>query len=213
MMNRERQHIPCPCTDFFGRANRKLTRPMSILKIARMGHPVLLQQAGAIDPASIAGDAGLQSLIDNMIETLADAGGVGLAAPQIYEGKRIILAMAPEGRSEGEGEPLHILINPELELTAAPDQLGWEGCLSIPDLRGAVPRSPSLRFHGFDRLGNAVSGEAEGFFARVLQHEVDHLDGVLYPMRMKDFRYFGFDEELNRLEAEARAAEENRNAE
>ena len=180
---------------------------MSILKIAQMGHPVLLQPAAAIDPAAIAGDPLLQQLIDDMIETLGDAGGVGLAAPQVYQGKRLILAMAPEGRSEGEGAPLHILINPELELTAEPDQLGWEGCLSIPGLRGAVPRSPSLRFHGFDRTGQSVTSEANGFFARVLQHEVDHLDGVLYPMRMKDFRYFGFDEELNRLEAEARAAE------
>ncbi len=180
---------------------------MSILKIARMGHPALLQPAAAIDLAGIASDPVLQQLIDDMIETLADAGGVGLAAPQVYQGKRLILAMAPEGRSEGGGAPLHILINPELELTAEADQLGWEGCLSIPDLRGAVPRSPSLRFHGFGRAGQPVTGEANGFFARVLQHEVDHLDGVLYPMRMKDFRYFGFDEELNRLEAQARAAE------
>jgi len=186
---------------------------MSILKIARMGHPILLQPAAAIDPASIAGDPVLQQLIDDMIETLADAGGVGLAAPQVYQGKRLILAIAPEGRADREGAPLHILINPELELTAEPDQVGWEGCLSIPDLRGAVPRSPSLRFHGFDRTGQPVTGAANGFFARVLQHEVDHLDGILYTMRMKDFRYFGFDEELKRLEAEARAAEGQRDDE
>lgn len=183
---------------------------MSILKIARMGHPVLLQPSAALDPSQIKDDPVLQQLIDNMIETLADAGGVGLAAPQIYQGQRIILAVAPEARSEGEGAPLHILINPELELLAPPEELGWEGCLSIPGLRGAVPRSPSLRFHGYDRAGQRVEGQADGFFARVLQHEVDHLDGVLYPMRMKDFRYFGFDEELNRLEAEARAAGEER---
>jgi peptide deformylase len=180
---------------------------MSILKIARMGHPVLLQPAAPLVAEDIAGDAGLQGFIDDMIETLADAGGVGLAAPQVYAGRRIILAMAPSDRDEdGDSAPLTILINPELELSNDEKQLGWEGCLSIPGLRGAVPRAPVLRYHGFGRDGLPIEGEAQGFFARVLQHEVDHLDGVLYPMRMKDFRYFGFDEELNRLEEEARAA-------
>jgi peptide deformylase len=177
---------------------------MSILKIARMGHPVLLQPAAPLVAEDIAGDAGLQRFIDDMIETLADAGGVGLAAPQVYAGHRIILAMAPSERDDSA--PLTILINPELELFADEQQLGWEGCLSIPGLRGAVPRAPVLRYQGLGRDGLPVEGEAQGFFARVLQHEVDHLDGVLYPMRMKDFRYFGFDEELNRLEEEARAA-------
>ena len=183
---------------------------MSILKIARMGHPVLLQPAQAVEAAAIAADRSLQTLIDDMIETLADAGGVGLAAPQVYAGRRVILAMAPAGRGDDDAPtPLTILVNPELELAPDEPRLGWEGCLSIQGLRGAVPRAPSLRYHGFDRSGQAVEGVAEGFFARVLQHEVDHLDGVLYPMRMADFRYFGFDEELNRLEAEARAAERN----
>ena len=109
---------------------------------------------------------------------------------------------------DAEAAPLTVLINPELELAPSDDpNLGWEGCLSIPGLRGAVPRAPSLRYRGFGRDGAPVEGTANGFFARVLQHEADHLDGVLYPMRMRDFRYFGFDEELNRLEAEARAAE------
>lgn len=179
---------------------------MSLLKIARMGHPLLLQKSMALDPAQIAEDAGVQQFIDDMIETLDDAGGVGLAAPQVYEGHRIILAIAPEARSIDGAEALTILINPELELLEASDDLGWEGCLSIPGLRGAVPRSPSLRYVGYDRDGKPVEGMAEGFFARVLQHEVDHLDGILYPMRMRDFRYFGFDEELSRLEAEARSA-------
>jgi len=179
---------------------------MSILKIARMGHPVLLRPAAPIAPESIAQDPVLQKLIDDMGETLADAGGVGLAAPQVYEGLRVILAMAPEGRGEGSA-PLTVLINPELELVPTDHALGWEGCLSIPGLRGAVPRAPALRYRAYGRDGQAVEGEASGFFARVLQHEVDHLDGILYPMRMKDFRYFGFDEELSRLEAEAKAAE------
>lgn len=182
---------------------------MSILKIARMGHPVLLQPAEAAATGSIAGDAELQRLIDDMIETLADAGGVGLAAPQVFAGRRVILAMAPPERDADEGAaPMTVLINPELELIGAESpQMGWEGCLSIPGLRGAVPRAPEARFRGYGRDGAPVEGHAKGFFARVLQHEVDHLDGVLYPMRMRDFRYFGFDEELTRLETEARAAE------
>jgi len=183
---------------------------MAILKIARMGHPVLLQPAAALSAPDIAGDAELQRLIDDMTETLADSGGVGLAAPQVFAGRRVILAMAPPERGEeDEAAPLTILINPELELVGDARELGWEGCLSIPGLRGAVPRAPVARYRGYDRHGAPVEGEARGFFARVLQHEVDHLDGVLYPMRMRDFRYFGFDEELNRLEREAaRAADE-----
>ncbi len=182
---------------------------MSILKIARMGHPVLLRPAAPVAPETIASDAELQRLIDDMAETLADAGGVGLAAPQVFAGRRAILAMAPAARGEPEdAAPLTLLINPELELVGEERQLGWEGCLSIPGLRGAVPRATEVRFRGLDRTGAPVEGVAHGFFARVLQHEVDHLDGLLYPMRMKDFRYFGFDEELQRLEAEARQAEE-----
>ena len=179
---------------------------MSILKIARMGHPVLLRPAAAEAAEAIAGDAELQRLIDDMKETLEDAGGVGLAAPQIFQSRRIILAKAPPERGEGAA-PLTVLINPELELIGEERELGWEGCLSIPGLRGAVPRATRLVYRGFDRTGAPVEAEAHGFFARVLQHEVDHLDGVLYPMRMRDFRYFGFDEELTRLEAEAQAAE------
>lgn len=184
---------------------------MSILKIARMGHPVLLRKAAPLAPEEVAEDAETQRLIDDMIETLADAGGVGLAAPQIYEGQRIIIAMAPPERGGAEGAaPLTVLINPELELIDEERQIGWEGCLSIPGMRGAVPRAPRLRYVGYDRLGAPVEAEAEGFYARVLQHEVDHLDGMLYPMRMRDFRYFGFDEELARLEREARRADEER---
>ena len=181
---------------------------MSILKIARMGVPVLLQPAPPAPTDGIAENAELQRLIDDMIETLADAGGVGLAAPQVFAGQRVILAMAPAERGEADdAAPLTILINPELELLGEDRQLGWEGCLSIPGLRGAVPRATAARYRGYDRDGQPVEGEAQGFFARVLQHEVDHLDGVLYPMRMRDFRYFGFDEELNRLEREAARAE------
>ncbi len=182
---------------------------MSILKIARMGHPVLLAQAKPINPSDIASNADLQKLIGDMVETLNDAGGVGLAAPQVYAGQRVILAKAPQlSGSDEDKMGVTVLINPELEFIGPDKDLGWEGCLSIPGLRGAVPRARKLIYRGYDPAGQSVEAEAQGFFARILQHEVDHLDGILYPMRMTDFRYFGFDEELARLEREAASGAE-----
>lgn len=170
---------------------------MAILKIARMGHPVLLARARPVDDPTA---PEIRRLATDMAETLADAGGVGLAAPQVHESLRLILVSAPPERDEdgAAGVPVTVLVNPVLEPLGAEMVTGWEGCLSIPGLRGAVPRHRRVRFSGLDLDGAPIAGEAEGFHARVLQHEVDHLDGILYPMRMSDLGLLGFEEELMR---------------
>lgn len=172
---------------------------MAILKIARMGHPVLLQMAAAVaDP----GAPEIRQLVADMIETMEDAGGAGLAAPQVHVPLRVFVFRVPPGRTveaEGDGEMgTTVVINPVLELLGEEKVLRWEGCLSIPGLRAAVPRYVRVRYSGVDCDGVAVGAEATGFHAGVVQHEYDHLDGVLYPMRMDDFRLFGFNEELSR---------------
>jgi len=175
---------------------------MALLKIARMGHPVLLQQAAAVgDPA----DPVLRQLAQDMIETMLDAQGAGLAAPQVHRAVRMIVFRATDDRATGGPDdlprPPTVVVNPELALLEPAQELGWEGCLSIPGLRGAVPRAGKLAWRGFDLAGRPIGGEATGFTARVLQHEVDHLDGILYPMRMQDLSAFGFIEELARAQA------------
>lgn len=163
---------------------------MSILKIARMGHPVLLAKAAAVpDPTT----PEIRRLIADMAETLQDIGGVGLAAPQVHVPLRLFIWRQEDG--------VAALINPMLTPIGAETEQGWEGCLSIPGLRGEVPRWRRLHFTGLDAEGTPVAGEAEGFAARILQHETDHLDGILYPMRMVDLSRFGFIEELARAAA------------
>ncbi len=170
---------------------------MAILKIARMGHPVLLSNAAEVaepDAAEIA------ELIRNMTETLEDAGGVGLAAPQVFTSLRLFIYEVPTIRADENAEavPLTAVINPVVTPLDDEIELGWEGCLSIPGLRAAVPRYRNIRLTGFDALGKPIDQTVSGFHARVVQHENDHLNGVLYPMRMSDFRYFGFNEETLR---------------
>ena len=169
---------------------------MAILKIARMGHPVLLQRAEAVaDPTA----PEVRRLLADMIETMDDANGAGLAAPQVHVPLRLFVYRVPQGRAEEEPEMLPtVVINPVLELLGEELVTRWEGCLSIPGIRGAVPRHARIRYSGVDADGAAVGAEVEGFRAWVVQHEYDHLDGILYPMRMTDFRMFGFSEELNR---------------
>ncbi len=171
---------------------------MAILKIARMGHPILRRQA---DPVSAASAPEIQRLITDMTETLADAGGVGLAAPQVHESLRLFIFHVPTSRSDtGQAIPLRAIINPVITpLSEDEDKvLGWEGCLSIPGLRAAVPRHARIRLTGQTATGAPLDEELSGFAARVVQHETDHLDGVLYPARMEDFRFFGYNEELDR---------------
>ena len=160
---------------------------MALLKIARMGHPVLLRQA---DPVADPTAPEIRRLVADMAETMADANGLGLAAPQVHVPLRLFVWR--------NGTAVSALVNPELEALGEEEESAWEGCLSIPGLRGCVTRPKRIRFRGLDAEGRPVQGEAEGMPARVMQHETDHLDGVLYPMRMEDFALFGFTEELAR---------------
>lgn len=173
---------------------------MAILKIARMGHPVLLRRG---DPVADPGAPEIRRLVADMMETMEDAPGVGLAAPQVHVPLRLFVFRVPGDRSGDDPEDLavgnSVLINPEVELLSEDRVLRWEGCLSIPGLRAAVPRAPRVRYRGVDCDGNPVERTVGGFHAGVIQHENDHLDGILYPMRMTDFRLFGFSEELARM--------------
>lgn len=179
---------------------------MALLKIARMGHPVLLQRC---EPVPDPGAPGIRNLVQNMMQTMEDASGVGLAAPQVHVPLRLFVFRIPGERGGTDPDDLPVgntvLINPQLELLSGERVMGWEGCLSIPGLRAGVPRAPRVRYRGVDCDGNVVEREVSGFHARVVQHEYDHLDGILYPMRMTDFRLFGFNEELNRVAAAAAA--------
>ncbi len=172
---------------------------MAILKIARMGHPVLLARCA---PVADPGAPDIRRLVADMWETMEDAQGAGLAAPQVHVPLRLFVFRASPERSgqDPEDTPLgnSVLINPVVELLGEERVLGWEGCLSIPGLRAAVPRAPRIRYRGVDCDNNPVERVVSGFHARVVQHENDHLDGILYPMRVQDFSLFGFNEELTR---------------
>ena len=172
---------------------------MAILKIARMGHPVLLQRAEPVaDPTS----PEMRRLIADMIETMHDASGAGLAAPQVHVPLRLFVfrAVPERGTADAQDTPMpdSVVINPTVEPLGEDTRLRWEGCLSIPGLRAAVPRAWRIRYTGVDGEGAPIAREVTGFHAGVVQHEYDHLDGILYPMRMQDFSQFGFIEELAR---------------
>jgi peptide deformylase len=163
---------------------------MAILKIAKMGHPVLLQRAEEIaDPLVPA----VRTLIADMFETMADADGMGLAAPQVHVPQRLVIFHAPA--TDGEGDGPHVLINPVITRLSEEMQLGWEGCLSVPGLRGKVPRYQTIRYTGVNAEGKPVDVTAEGMHARVVQHECDHLDGRLYPTQMTDLADLIFESE------------------
>ncbi len=168
---------------------------MAIRQVLRMGHPTLLEVA---QPITEFNTAALDGLIEDMFDTMADYGGVGLAAPQIGEGLRIVIFgfEASERYPDAEPVPTTVLINPEIEFLGDEMQAGWEGCLSVPGMRGLVPRYQRIRYRGFDQAGHAIDRTVQDFHARVVQHEVDHLDGILYPQRIEDMREFGFIEEL-----------------
>jgi peptide deformylase len=196
---------------------------MAILKIAKMGDPVLRAPAQEVpDPTQ----PPIRALIRDMVETMVDAGGVGLAAPQVHVPLRIVIfhqpaeatdAEDPQDAEDADGAgkaddaaadgaepddddpgPLHILLNPVIEPLTEETAFGWEGCLSVPGMRGVVPRFTRIRYSGLGLDGKPIIREAQGFHARVVQHECDHLDGILYPQRMTDLRLLGFNDELDR---------------
>lgn len=167
---------------------------MSILKVAHMGHPVLREKARPIERAEIATPL-VQKLVDDMIETMVEYHGVGLAAPQVHEGVRLFVASLDMG---GERSEPIALINPEVTLVGSETLEDWEGCLSIPDIRGRVPRSKEVRVRAFNRKGERIELKASNFSARVIQHENDHLDGILFFDRMKNFATLTFLDEYSR---------------
>lgn len=183
---------------------------MSILKIARMGHPVLRTKARPLEAAEIRSPA-VQQLIDDMFETMAEYQGVGLAAPQIHASVRLFVAGIPARKGndddkddehdqddEDDEMPLIALINPEITPVGKEVAEDWEGCLSIPDIRGRVPRARSIVARGYDRNGKRIEIKVSGFSARVIQHETDHLNGVLFFDRMKSFQTLTFLDEFGR---------------
>lgn len=166
-----------------------------IRPVLRMGDPRLLEVSA---PVAEFGSAGLRELLQDMRDTMAHLNGAGLAAPQIGVLRRVVIfGVAANPRYPGiEPVPDTVLINPVLTFLGEEMEEGWEGCLSVPGLRGLVPRYRRLRYAGFDEDGRPFERVAEGFHARVVQHEVDHLDGILYPRRIRDLTKFGFNEAL-----------------
>jgi peptide deformylase len=185
---------------------------MAVLDIARMGNPVLAQRAAEVaDPAA----PEIRRLVSNMLETMEYGAGTGLAAPQVHVPLRVVIFYVEAARAvrendsdraggetdqaDGDGAvPLTVLINPEIEILDPTRVLGMEACLSLPDLAGEVPRAAAVRYRGLTLDGSAIEREARGFHARVVQHECDHLDGILYPQRMTDLRGLTFTSELER---------------
>jgi len=174
---------------------------MSILKVARMGHPVLREKARALDKADIRSPL-VQKLIDDMIDTMHEYSGVGLAAPQVHEGLRLFVALLDE-EPDPDADPT-VVINPEIIPAAAALEEGWEGCLSIPDIRGMVPRHTEITLKALDRHGKAREYRLKRFAARVAQHETDHLDGVLFFDRMRSMETLTYLEEYSRYWTKAR---------
>ena len=172
---------------------------MSLLKIASMGHPILRRVARPIEDPT---DPEVRRLALDMVETMIDAGGIGLAAPQVYTGARLIVFSTIEERPDGDGPPpetITMLLNPTVVALDDSQDEAFEGCLSIPGIRGLVPRPGRIGYSGWDLDGRRIEREARGLHARVVQHEVDHLDGVLYLDRMRDFATLAFESELHHV--------------
>jgi peptide deformylase len=175
---------------------------MAILKVARLGHPVLRSAAEPLTRGQIR-SAEVQRLIDDMVETMREYDGVGLAAPQVHSTWRLVVVEVPASEDGArQALPLTVLANPVLTPEGEERALDWEGCLSLPDLRGQVPRFTRVRLEALDRQGRPLTMEARDFAARVLQHECDHLDGVVFPDRMTDLRSLAFQREFERFAAD-----------
>jgi peptide deformylase len=160
-----------------------------------MGHPVLRERAKPVEKFAT---PELRQLLQDMRDTMAAKNGAGLAAPQIGVGQRVVIFGVDHNPRYPDAEPVPftVLVNPRIVLLTREVEEDWEGCLSVPGMRGVVPRYTKLRYSGFDIEGNPFEREAQGFHARVVQHECDHLDGILYPQRMTDLSKLGFNEEL-----------------
>ncbi len=167
---------------------------MAIRPVLKMGHPVLRQVAAPVERF----DAALNELLVDMDDTMRAMSGAGIAAPQIGVGLRVVIFELRENPRYPHVSPVPytVLVNPVLTPLGDEQDEGWEGCLSVPGMRGLVPRYHRLRYQGLDRDGQPIDRTVEGFHARVVQHEVDHLDGILYPQRVRDLRNFGFEDAL-----------------
>jgi len=168
---------------------------MTVRRVLKMGDPLLFRVA---EPVQAFDTPELHALIADMFDTMAALNGAGLAAPQIGVSKRVVIfgVEANPRYPDAEPVPTTVLINPVIEVLTQQTEDGWEGCLSVPGMRGLVSRYTRLRYTGFDQHGKPLTREAHGFHARVVQHECDHLDGILYPMRLKDMRLFGYEDAL-----------------
>jgi peptide deformylase len=169
---------------------------VTIKAVLKMGDPWLLQRSAEVDPID---DQLLAELLDDMWDTMAAENGAGLAAPQIGIMQRVVIFGYESNPRypEAPAVPETVLINPLIEALDETMEEGWEGCLSVPGMRGIVPRYRHIRYRGFDQFGNQIDREVSDFHARVVQHECDHLDGLLYPQRIRDMRNFGFADTLN----------------
>jgi peptide deformylase len=168
---------------------------MPVREVLRMGHPVLRERAKPVEELAT---PELRALVQDLTETMAAKNGAGLAAPQIGVSQRVVIFGVDHNPRYPDAEPVPftVLVNPKLVILTRDIEEEWEGCLSVPGMRGIVPRYTKLRYTAFDVEGNPIERVAEGFHARVVQHECDHLDGILYPQRMTDLSRFGFNEEL-----------------
>jgi len=182
---------------------------MAVRRVVKMGEPVLYQKAAPVEKF---GTPELSQLITDMFDTMAASNGAGLAAPQIGVSLRVVIfgVQVNPRYPDAEAVPMTVLINPKLSPIGDELEEGWEGCLSVPGLRGLVSRYKSLRYTGYDQHGAPIDRTVSGFHARVVQHECDHIDGILYPLRLKDIRLLGFEDalfpELTRSESGMRAA-------
>lgn len=182
---------------------------MAVLPIVRLGHPALRTPAEAVAPARLV-ERPFQRLIDDMVETMRAAEGVGLAAPQVGFGVQLFVYEAEDPEVPGRGIPLRVVVDPMIDPEPGELVYDWEGCLSIPDLRGLVPRHPAVRVRGLDREGRPLDFVAEGFEARIVQHEFDHLNGVVFLDRMRDLHSLAYYDEWEQFLAEPDAARDDR---
>jgi peptide deformylase len=168
---------------------------MTVRRVLKMGDPLLYRKA---EPVKEFDTPELHALIADMFDTMAAMNGAGLAAPQIGVSKRVVIFEVTSNPRYPQAEPVPrtILLNPMIEPIGSEMEDGWEGCLSVPGLRGLVSRHVQLRYTGYDPMGKPIDRQVSGFHARVVQHECDHIDGILYPMRLKDIRLLGFEDSL-----------------